>query len=40
MDGNLEAEHDGREPQCEDEGASCDDEGVDTDREPRGQPAS
>ena len=28
MDRDLEAEHDGREPQCEDEGAQCDDEGA------------
>jgi len=40
MDHDLEAEHDGREPQCEDEGAACDDEGVDTDREPRAHPES
>jgi len=31
---DLEAEHDGREPECEDEGAQCDDEGVDADSEP------
>ena len=25
---DLETEHDGREPQCEDEGAQCEDEGA------------
>jgi len=31
---DLEDDHDGREPCCEDEGAQCDDEGIDDDREP------
>ena len=31
---DFEEEHDGREPECEDEGAQCDDEGDDTDTEP------
>jgi hypothetical protein len=37
-DTDREGEHDGREPQCEDEGAACDDEGVDTDCEPLAHP--
>lgn len=31
---DMEDEHDGREPQCEDEGAQCDDEGHQGDLEP------
>lgn len=36
FDYDAEQEHDGREPQCEDEGAQCEDEGHDSDREPNG----
>jgi hypothetical protein len=35
MASDLEEQHDGREPQCEDEGAACEDEGAEHDgREP------